>query len=198
MPKSTPDNALFCIPAGTKPRPCYVAGMPRHARATLLTSLAILLGACASTDGNYPSLAIRDAERAEGQFDTGEPARLDIPPVEVDLTGGLDARLSSLVAAAEEAHAEFLEVRPRAERLVSTAAGNAVGSDSWASAQVALAELDSARSRAAVPLGDLDALYAAARVAAEDTAAVDLARDRVIALVSEEDAVLEFLRAQIR
>lgn len=173
--------------------------MPRYARVALLASLTFPLGACAATgENNYPSLAVRDAERAEGQFDTGEPARLDVPPVEVDLTGGLDARLTSLVSAAEGAHREFIEVRPRAERLVSAATGSDVGSDSWAAAQVVLAELDSARSRAAVPLGDLDALYTAARVAAEDTATIEEARNQVIALVSEEDATLEELRARVR
>ena len=170
--------------------------MPVIARSALVLSVASLLGACASTGTDYPSLAIRDAERAEGQFDTGEPARLDIPPVEVDLTGGLDARLSSLVSAAEEAHAEFVSVRPRATRLV--AAAGSTGSDSWAAAQVALAELDSARSRAAIPLGDLDMIYTATRVAAEDASAIEAARGRVLTLVGEEDAVLEDLRARIR
>ncbi len=170
--------------------------MPRIARSALALSLASLAAACASTGGDYPSLAVRDAERAEGQFVTGEPARLDIPPVEVDLTGGLDARLSSLVSAAEEAHAEFVSVQPRAARLVAAAGGT--GSDSWAAAQVALAELDSARSRAAIPVGDLDMIYTATRVAAEDASAIEAARTRVITLVSEEDAVLEDLRGRIR
>ena len=170
--------------------------MPIIARSALAFSLASLAGACASTGGDYPSLAVRDAERAEGRFDTGEPARLDIPPVEVDLTGGLDARLSSLVSAAEEAHNEFVSVQPRAARLV--AAAGSTGSDSWAAAQVALAELDSARSRAAIPLGDLDMIYTATRVAAEDASAIEAARGRVITLVGEEDAVLEDLRARIR
>ena len=172
--------------------------MPQHARAALAVSLASLLGACASSGSDYPSLAIRDAERVQGEFATGEPRRLDVPTVDVDLTGGLDARLASLVAAAESAHAQFLEVQPRAQRLVTSARGNSIGSDNWAAAQVALAELDSARSLAAIPLGDLDAIYTATRVAAEDAGAVEAARQRVIELVSEQDATLEDLRARIR
>ncbi|EDL49014.1 hypothetical protein [Erythrobacter sp. SD-21] len=172
--------------------------MVQYARAACLISLSALLGACASAGTDYPSLAVRDAERAEGQFETGEPQRIDVPPVEVDLTGGLEARLASLVAAAEDAHSRFDEARPRAERLVAAARGSAVGSDSWAAAQVALAELDSARSLTAVPLGDLDAIYAATLVAADDSAAVEAARSGVIALVNEEDSVLEDLRAQVR
>ncbi|MCA0977056.1 hypothetical protein LCM19_01600 [Qipengyuania flava] len=172
--------------------------MPQYATAAPLTILIFLLGACATAESDYPSLAIRDVERAEGQFDTGEPARIDVPPVEVDLTGGLAARLQSLLAAAEEAHGDFLAVHPRAMRIVSSARGSAVGSDNWAAAQVVLAELDSARSRAAVPLGELDALYASATVAAEDTVAIETARGRVIDLVAEEDAILEDLRARVR
>ncbi len=172
--------------------------MPRFARTASVLSLAGLLAACASGSDTYPSLAIRDAERAEGRFDTGEPARIDVPPVEVDLTGGLDTRLASLVAAAQDAHADFLEARPRAERLVSAAGGSAIGSDAWAAAQVALGELDSARSRAAVPLGDLDMIYTAARVSVEDVQAIDAARGQVVRLVSEEDAVLSELRARVQ
>jgi hypothetical protein len=168
------------------------------ARPAIALSLIAALGACASAGEDYPSLAIRDAERSEGSFEAPEPKRLDIPAVDVDLTGGLDARLSSLVSAAQEAHSAFLEVQPRAERLVSAASGSAVGSDSWAAAQVALAELDSARSLASVPLGDLDAIYAAARISADDTGAIEMARGEVIDLVRVEDAVLADLRERIR
>ena len=171
-----------------------------HRIASIPFALALLmpLGACASSGTEYPSLAIRDAERAQGSFESPEPKRLDVPPVDVDLTGGLDARLESLVSAAREAHAEFVSVQPRAENLVSSASGSSIGSDSWAAAQVALAELDSARSRAAVPLAELDALYTASRVAAEDIVPIETARSDVIALVSEEDAVLAALRGRIQ
>ena len=87
---------------------------------------------------------------------------------------------------------------PAAQRRVQAAGNAAVGSDSWASAQVALADLDSARSNAAVALGDLDILFAAATVQAQDAAAIAAARATVVALVAEEDAVLERLRAQVR
>ena len=172
--------------------------MPSYARPLIALTLVAALGACASASADYPSIAIREAERAEGQFTTGEPARIDVPPVEVSYEGNLADRLAALVAMAEEAHAAFLEAAPRARTTVAAAADSDVGSDAWATAQVALAELDSARSRAAVPLADLDALYTAARVSVEDTAAIDAARDRVVALVTEEDTVLADLRGRIR
>ena len=61
-----------------------------------------------------------------------------------------------------------------------------------------VADLDSARSNAAIVLGELDTLYTAATVQAEDATAIVEARNTVIALVSEEDSVLERLRAQVR
>ncbi|WP_157075185.1 hypothetical protein [Erythrobacter sp. AP23] len=160
---------------------------------------AILLAGCASTASDrYPSLAIRDVERAEGTFEPVPSPRLDVPEVEVDLAGGLEARLAALLGHAQAAHTDFTSAVPAAERRVEAAAGSAMGSDSWAAAQVALADLDSARSNAAIALGDLDILFTAATVQAEDAAAIAATRDAVVALVAEEDAVLERLRARVR
>ncbi|WP_370189088.1 hypothetical protein [Qipengyuania sp.] len=165
----------------------------------VLPLTAILLAGCATTAAErYPSLATRDVERAEGTFEPVETAKLEVPPVEVDQGTNLAERLDALVAQAREAHAGFLAAVPAAERRVRAASGSSVGSDSWAVAQVALADLDSARSTAAIALGDLDILFTAATVQAEDAAAIVTARDSVIALVAEEDAVLERLRAQVR
>ena len=120
-----------------------------------------------------------------------------MPPVVIDAEGDIPCPAQSLVAAARDAHAQFTAAIPAAQRRVQ--AGNAaVGSDSWASAQVALADSDSARSNAAVALGDLDILFAAATVQAQDAAAIAAARATVVALVTEEDVVLERLRAQVR
>ena len=169
-------------------------------RKTSITIVLLLfLAACATANADsYPSLAVRDVERAEGTFEPVQTAPLDVPPVAVDLTGGLVARLAALVAQAREAHAAFMASVPEAERRVSAASGSGVGNDSWAAAQVALADLDSARSSAAVALADLDILHTAASIQSESTAQMDAARSVVIALVAEEDATLERLRARMR
>ncbi len=72
-----------------------------------------------------------------------------------------------------------------------------MGSGSWASAAIALADLESARSEVMIVLADLDALYASARV--EDLATVWIAstRDQVIALVAAEDDILAELRGRV-
>lgn len=163
-----------------------------------LACTSLVAGCTATSSDRYPSLEIRDVERAEGTFEPVESPTLEVPAVEVDLEGGLETRLAALLEQARNAHAEFTSSVPTAETRVRAASGAAVGSDSWAAAQVALADLDSARSTAAIALGDLDILFAAASVQADEVAAIAAARDQVIALVSEEDAVLERLRAQVR
>lgn len=161
--------------------------------------LAMLLAGCSSTGTEgYPSLAIRDVERVEGSFEPVPTQRLDVPEVEVELAGGLEARLAALVGQAKNAHGEFKSAQPAAERIVGAANGADIGSDRWAAAQVALADLDSARSLAAVALADLDIIHGAAKVQAEDTATIETAREQVIALVAEEDAILQRLRAGVR
>ena len=161
--------------------------------------LAFLLAGCSSTaTEGYPSLAVRDVERVQGSFEPVPVQRLDVPAVEVDLAGGLDARLAALVAQARAAHGDFQAAQPRAEQVVAAAADAEIGSDSWAAAQIALADLDSARSIAAVSLGDLDIIHAAATVQADDLGKIDAARDQVLGLIGEEDAVLKRLRARVR
>ena len=151
-----------------------------------------LLAACA-TPGDYPSLAQRPAERVEGVFapDTSEPTA----PTPIAPSAALAARLAASVGAAEEGHREFVGATPAAERLARAAGGT--GSDSWAAAQVALANLDSIRSRVAVSLADLDTLWVDATVEPGPREAIGSARARVEALVAQEDAVLAQLRGRL-
>jgi hypothetical protein len=153
---------------------------------------AALLSACASS-GDYPSLAQRPAERAQGTFtpDAAEPA----PPPPVAPSANLVARLSELRSQAEAAHAEFVRAAPAAERLASAAGSR--GSDSWAAAEVALADLDSIRSRVAVALADLDTLWVDSTIEPGPRESIGAARSAVEALVAEEDAMLARLRGRV-
>lgn len=163
----------------------------------LLTALAGCAGS-GSGSGKYPSLAIRDIERVQGTFEPVGAEQLDVPKVEVAYSGSLQDRLSALVGQAEDAHRAFTAAVPEAEQLANAANDAEIGSDAWASAQVALAGLDSARSDVAVALGELDILHAAGAVQAEDVGAIDAARGKVLALVTIEDATLERLREHVR
>ena len=168
-------------------------GKAMTSRALYPALLAVLLAACATPSGEYPSLALRDAERVEGSFepDTAQAP----PPAPSPPSADLLARLAQLRKAAASAHSEFLSGVPAAERL-ARAAGS-IGSDSWASAQVALAGLDSARSETAIALGDLDVLYIDATLAADQREAIGAARAEVVRLVGEEDETLARLRARL-
>ena len=158
------------------------------ARLLLPALSALALSACASTGDDYPSLAIRDVERARGQFEPVAVEPINVPEVPVNYEGSLDARLTMLVEAARSAHQRFNASAPAARRTVASA-GRA--------SQVALSDLESIRSDTAIALADLDILHIAASVAAEDRVQIDAARDSVIALVEQEDATLAELRARV-
>lgn len=89
-----------------------------------------------------------------------------------------------------------MDAAPGTRRLVEAAAGTDVTNDRWASAQVALASLESARSQSAVPLGDLDLLHADAAIALEQRATIEETRAAVTGLIAQEDAILANLRGK--
>ena len=157
------------------------------ASATLLS-----LAACASAPGEYPSLAIRDAERVTGTIATPEPYVPPPAPAPV-----LD-RLAQLTGEAASTHSAFLSEAPRARRTVSAARGASAGSENWAQAQVALAGLEAARSQAMVALADLDRLYVDAAVEATELDRIAAVRKEVIGIVEAEDAVIAELAAALR
>ncbi len=179
----------------------YGRGMIRIT--ALAAPLAALgLAACAADTASYPSLARRDAERITGSAETVPPSpSAGIPataPPPAD--SGLAARLSALTAAAQDAHARFGTRRAAAERLSGAARGGAAGGPAWSAAMVALADLESARSDGMIALADADQLYAAAKVSGDDPAAITAivaARDRMIALIAQEDKALATLRGRI-
>lgn len=171
---------------------------PTMRRTPILAAL-LSLAACTTNSGDkYPSLAIRDIERAEGRFEPVASTPLAVPEVTIPAGGPLGERLAALGAAADTSHRAFLATVPTATRRANAAADAAIGSDAWAAAQVALADLDSARSATTITLADLDTLMVATAVQAHDVAAIEVVRQQVIAKVAEEDAVLARLRAQVR
>ena len=167
-------------------------------RRILLLAVLPGLGACATSSDRYPSLAIREVERAEGRFEPIASTPLAVPEVALPAGGSLAERLTALGAAANVAHRSFLADALTATRHANAAAGAAIGSDTWATAQVALAGLDSARSATAIALADLDTLMVANAVQAQDVSAIEVVRQQVLAQVGEQDEVLARLRAQVR
>ena len=155
---------------------------------------ALLLSACAA-GGDYPSLAIRDVERVQGQFGVSAPAAPIIAPT--PLPAGLLASLEQLQSDAQASHTDFMAATPRASQLVSSANGAAISSNRWTDAQVALANLEALRSRTAIALAEVDGLYVTATVDAQANTQIAAARDAIVSLVADEDVTLAALRGQL-
>ncbi len=167
--------------------------MPSAYPAIIASSLALALAACASDTANYPSLARRPVEKAStSQTPTPAPTAAPTPASPQEA-----ARLAGMVAQARAAHQRFVAKQQRAGQTVAAGSGAAPGSESWAVASIALAELESERSAAMVALADLDQLYAAARIEGGDTSAITAARDEVSGMIGDEDVVLADLRDRL-
>lgn len=151
-----------------------------------------MLAACASPQGEYPSLAIRPAERAAG---TMQP-----PPIQPVLTapaqGTLD-RISQLAADARADHRAFADQVSATRAIIAGGRGKAVGDDSWAKAEAALADVRAARAKTMIPLADLDRLLVDAGTQGESTDRIGAARDEVQGLVASEDASVTELQRGI-
>lgn len=168
-------------------------GMDRRTLRLLPALAALALGACASDRGAYPTLERRAAERVNGTApvvspDTA-PAALPAPP-----SAELIDRLDLALAQARTADARFRQQTPRTRDLVANARGAAVASEAWSVATVAVADLESARSEAMTALADVDALYAAARIAGDDATAIESVRSQILEMVASQDAVLDSLK----
>lgn len=154
---------------------------------------AALLTGCAGDKDRYPSLAIRDAERAVGAFapapgNTAEPIR---PVASV-------ADLSALTERAQESHRQFRAAQGGVSRLVESARGQGIESNVRQRALVALADLTAMRSDTTMAVGDLDLLKAEAATTFAPTDDIDAARALVSALLNEQDSALDNLWERLR
>jgi hypothetical protein len=158
----------------------------------LALSLVAVLAACASAPSNYPSLAIRPAERATGTLQpvATEPVLTPLPPATLD-------RVSRLVADARANHEVFADVVAGARSAISGARGAAIGEDAWALGEAALADVRAARSKTMIPLIDLDRLLVDGATQGEATDRIAAARDEVEGLVTFEDRTVAELSANL-
>lgn len=163
-------------------------------RICLVAALGGSLGACATPSEEYPSLALRDAERVTGTLQPVAPEPY-VPPAQPPAV--LD-RLAQLSGEAASAHQAFLAEAPQVRSAVAAARGSEPGAESWARAQVAVAGLEASRSRAMIALADLDRLYVDAAVAGEAIDRIGTARDLVALQVDEQNAAIAGLLEGLR
>ncbi|HEY6814607.1 MAG TPA: hypothetical protein VI168_03615 [Croceibacterium sp.] len=166
----------------------------RFNRTLLVATVFGSLGACTTPSEEYPSLALRDAERVAGTLQPAEPAPYVPPATPAAVLG----RLEQLGAEAASAHQAFLAEAPQARSTVAAARGAEPGAESWARAQVALAGLETSRSKAMIALADLDRLYVDAAVEGEELDRIGAVRDRVAAQVEEQNATIGSLGSGLR
>ncbi|MFC4256097.1 hypothetical protein GRI97_11790 [Altererythrobacter xixiisoli] len=161
-------------------------------RAIPILLLGLSLGACARASTDYPSLAIRDVERAQG---TMLPPAPYIPPPISAATGD---QLTRLAQQADAAHREFGTLADRARRAVTAARGQGPGSDNWAVAQVAVAQLESQRSATMIQLADLDRIFVDAAAQGNELTRIEEVRQKVSAMVDSENLLIDELLRSLR
>jgi hypothetical protein len=159
----------------------------------MLRNPALLLvpfaAACATPEGEYPSLAIRDAERIGGSFEPVAPEPYVPPATSAAVLG----RLGELTGEAASAHRAFLAEAPGVRSAVNSARSGGIGSEAWARAQVALAGLQASRSRAVIALADIDRIYVDAATEGGEIERIATARDAVAGQVEEQNRVIDSL-----
>ncbi|MCB2047085.1 MAG: hypothetical protein KDE32_02525 [Novosphingobium sp.] len=162
--------------------------------------LPAMLGACASTQGKFPSLAIRDAERVTG---TAMPVEAAPPPPPAPLAPETGQRIAAAVEKARKAHSSFSAGTASASRTIAAARGSGPPSDAWAAAQVALAGLQGLRSETVIAQADLDLMFAQERLAepgrmTPTADALVAARAQVDAWVDAQNRTIASLASQLR
>ncbi len=153
-----------------------------------------LLAACAGSGDQYPSLAIRDAERVTGQFNPSSAGDGTSHSTRPSVAAG---DISRIVDQARESHRNFVAAQPSASRLVSGARGSGSESEARAQALVALADLSSKRSDTVIALADLDLMAAGAATEFSSTQSLGAAQRLVLEFVNAQDAALAQLWEQM-
>ena len=168
--------------------------MPRTRSPFPLVVIALpiaLLAGCAAPQAEYPSLAVRDVERVSGSMEVQPVAPLPAP--DAATLGSLDG----ILAQARAAQAEFAALTPAARGVVAAASGQPRGSDSWSRAQIAVAQLESRRSRTMIAMADLDRLYVSAATDGADPAQIAGVRAEVEGIVEHQSDLIDTLLSMI-
>ena len=166
--------------------------MRLRTRPTLLAAAAVPALAACAVEGDFPSLALRPAERDRS---IEEPVR---PAPQVADDAALRGRLAELGALAAEGERAFDAAFGAAE--AAAAAAGAAESESWVAAQQALSRLEAARGPTTRALADLDRLAldrADLAASAADVAALDAAAAAVRQIAAGQQERLDRLRERL-
>jgi len=143
----------------------------------------LLLTACSSAGGPYPSLQPRAAEAIDPRL---QPVR---PINNRPATPGLISQLTALVEQARAGQSAFEPAAATAEKLASAA--GARQSESWIAAQTALSAAIAARSPTELAQGDIDTIGATklqtqGGIAPNDLSAIETAAAEVASIARRQ------------
>ena len=157
--------------------------------------LLLILSACASPEGRFPSL-----ERRAYETDAPIVAPTESPTAPSMLSVELAAKSDILLSRHRQAQGAYLRGLDAVQSTASKAAGSSPGSEAWVNAHVVLSRLDKTRSDSVSALRDFDTLIAdssaadsgiavllteAQRPVAEDVAAQNAEIARLSRLIGE-------------
>lgn len=123
------------------------AGIMKNAFALLACLLAAT--ACSQDQTVYPSLGIRPAEKLGFAEPVAKPAVAAPDPA-------LDTQIATMSKTLDGITTGFTRDAAESERVARTARGAAVGSETWLTAQTALAQLDDWRAQASSLVTDIE------------------------------------------
>jgi alkylhydroperoxidase family enzyme len=127
--------------------------MPIRTSAIIAISL-ILLAACGTTEGQFPSLERRP-------YENNNPiAAPEAPPPPIALPAELTVKVDALNARHRAAQAAFDKDLPSVQSVAARAAGSSAGSENWVNAHLQLSRLDKARADSVAVVRDFDSLIA--------------------------------------
>lgn len=156
-----------------------------------LGAMALLVG-CAGGGEKYPSLAIRDVERVQGQYTPVQPSTPEpIRPI------ASSADIAALLSQARDSHRAFVGAQPQVLRQIQATAGMTEDSKARQAALIAFADLTSLANDTAIPVADLDRFRAEAATTFAPTEAIDAARAEILLLIDEQNKVLDALDREL-
>lgn len=120
----------------------------------LLISSTLLLAACGTPDGGFPSLERRPYETEKP---VEEPVSA-VPAPPLSLPANLAAKVDALVRQHEAANTAFDAGLPSMQNIAAKAAGSAPGNENWVNAHLMLSRLDKTRADSVAALGAFDGL----------------------------------------
>ena len=119
--------------------------------------LLLILAACGTSEGGFPSL-----ERRSYEADAPMAAPGDSAAAPFVVSAEFAAKIDALQARHTAAHGAYLRELPAVQLTASQAARTSPGSELWVNAHLMLSRLDKMRSDSVAALRDFDALIAEA------------------------------------